>query len=168
VLVREMTVQECLDLLERSRLGRIACARDDQPYVVPFYFAYHGTHLYSFATLGQKIEWMRTNPLVCVEVDEIISSQRWKSIVIFGRYEELPDTPQWRNERELAYQLLEKHAMWWQPGGVARTHHGKPHSLTMIYYRISIDEMTGHHGTPDEDRLSGHTDPPEQPYAGQR
>ena len=167
MLVQEMTVRECIDLLERSRLGRIACARNDQPYVVPFYFAYRGTHLYSFATLGQKIEWMRANPLVCVEVDEIESSQRWKSIVIFGRYEELPDTPQFRQEREIAYQLLEKHAMWWQPGGVARTHHGQPHSLAMIHYRISIGEMTGHHGTPDQERVVAGAGPSERPTLDQ-
>ena len=35
----------------------------DQPYIVPIYFSYDGKHLYGVTTLGQKIEWMRSNPL---------------------------------------------------------------------------------------------------------
>ena len=31
-------------------------------------------YLYSFSTVGQKIEWMRANPNVCVETDEVTNS----------------------------------------------------------------------------------------------
>jgi hypothetical protein len=40
---------------------------------VPIYFAYEPDHLNSFAAVGKKIEWMRANPKVCVELDEVIS-----------------------------------------------------------------------------------------------
>lgn len=36
----------------------------------PFHFAYDDHALYSFATVGQKIEWMRANALVCVEASD--------------------------------------------------------------------------------------------------
>jgi nitroimidazol reductase NimA-like FMN-containing flavoprotein (pyridoxamine 5'-phosphate oxidase superfamily) len=65
--VRDLTDTECQEVLQRLNLGRIACAKDNQPYVVPAYFYLDGRYLYSFGTLGQKIEWMRTNPRVCVE-----------------------------------------------------------------------------------------------------
>jgi hypothetical protein len=71
MLVREMSRQDCHDLLTRRAFGRLACARDNQPYVVPVYFAPDRDHLYGFATMGRKIKWMRLNPLVGVEVDEI-------------------------------------------------------------------------------------------------
>ena len=64
MLIHEMTVQQCLETLARLRLGRLGCARDIQPYVVPIYFASHKRQLYAFATLGEKIEWMRANPRV--------------------------------------------------------------------------------------------------------
>lgn len=154
MLIHDMTDHQCLDALDGARFGRLACARDNQPYVLPFYFAYTGRYLYSFATLGRKIEWMRANPLVCVEVDKVISSQEWMSVIVYGRYEELPDAPQWQRERELAHDLLARRAMWWQPSYVAMTHRGEPHSLTPIYYRIRMDDMTGHRATPDEAKVA--------------
>lgn len=92
MVIREMSKDECLRVLAGSRLARLACARGNQPYVVPVYLAYHEASgcLYGFTTPGQKIEWMRANPLVCVEVDEVETPERWVSVIAEGRYEELP------------------------------------------------------------------------------
>ncbi len=73
MLIQELSSQANLDLLARARLGRLACSQGSQPYVVPVYFAYADRSLYGFATLGKKIEWMRANPMVCIEVDEVVS-----------------------------------------------------------------------------------------------
>ena len=53
-MINEMTQKECRELLARSRVGRLGCSRDNQPYVVPIYFAYEADYIYAFATLGQK------------------------------------------------------------------------------------------------------------------
>ena len=106
MLIQELTREECLDLLDRAHLGRLACACETQPYIVPIYFAYDNDYLYSFSTVGQKIEWMRANPNVCVETDEVTNSRQWLSVVVLGRYEELPDTPEWHNTREYAHRKL--------------------------------------------------------------
>ena len=45
MLIEELTERASLDFLARVRLGRSACVHGSQPYVVPFYFAYHN-HLY--------------------------------------------------------------------------------------------------------------------------
>jgi nitroimidazol reductase NimA-like FMN-containing flavoprotein (pyridoxamine 5'-phosphate oxidase superfamily) len=42
---------------------------------------------------------MRSNPLVCVEVDEVLSHDHWVSVIVFGRYEELPETSNEEAER---------------------------------------------------------------------
>jgi hypothetical protein len=149
MLIHEMTDKECLDALARLRFGRLGCARDNQPYVVPIYFAYRERCLYAFSTLGQKVEWMRANPRVCVEADEITSHYQWMSVVVFGRYEELPDTPEYEGGRIQAYELLQQHAMWWQPAYVASAHHGTVDSLIPIFYRIHVDKVTGHRAMPD-------------------
>src|ERR1035437_7616287 len=91
MLIHEMTNRECFDALARLRFGRLGCARDNQPYVIPIYFTYHESHLYSFSTTGQKIEWMRENLRVFVEADEISDPGEWLSVVVFGRYEEMAD-----------------------------------------------------------------------------
>ena len=143
MLILELTNDECVEMLTRLRFGRLGCSRDGQPYIVPFNFAYHERHLYSVASLGQKIEWMRTNPLVCVEADEIVDHHGWTSVVVQGRYEELPDTPEWSAEREMAHALLQRRAMWWEPACVAETHPGTVKPVIPMFYRIHIDRATG-------------------------
>lgn len=149
MLIHRMNEEECLSLLARSSLGRLGCARDNQPYVVPIYFACHERHLYAFSTVGQKIEWMRANPHICLEADEITSHYEWMSVVVFGHYEELPDTPECEQERKLAYELLQQRAKWWQPAFVASAEHNAAESLAPIFFRIHIDQVTGHRGLLD-------------------
>lgn len=145
----ELTNKECFEALTHLTLGRLACSHDNQPYVVPIHFAYHQRHLYSFATRGQKIDWMRINPLVCVEADEIINRYDWMSVVVQGRYEELLDTPEWKLERKLTHDLLQHEAMWWEPAYVGTAHPGTADELIPIYYRIHIDQVSGRRVKPD-------------------
>jgi nitroimidazol reductase NimA-like FMN-containing flavoprotein (pyridoxamine 5'-phosphate oxidase superfamily) len=147
VVIQELTRQASLDFLTRMNLGRLACAQGSQPYVVPFHFVYDHDYLYSFSTVGQKIQWMRANPLVSVEADEIAGSEQWVSVVVTGRYEELPDTPEWDGERQLAGDLLQKNAMWWEPGFAKTILHGKERPLDPVFYRIYVAEITGHRAT---------------------
>ncbi len=151
VFIHEMTEFECRKALQQATVGRLACARDNQPYVIPIYFVFHRDHIYAFSTLGQKVEWMRTNPRVCLEVDERTAHDRWQSIVVFGQYEELPDLPQYEAARVKALELLQQHIMWWEPAHVGAVHRDLPHSDTPIFYRIKIDRITGHRATPDQD-----------------
>ena len=159
MLIQELTRQESLDLLARTRFGRLACAQGTQPYVVPVYFSYHHNYLYSFSTVGQKIDWMRANPLVCVEADEVVSPQQWASVIVFGRYEELSDDPEWQSAREFAYKLRQEYAMWWEPAYVKTILHGTQRPLVPVFYRIYIGRITGHRATdepvaPPDKRLS--------------
>ena len=149
MLILELTKEECIEMLTRLSFGRVACSRDNQPYIVPIHFAYHDRHLYSVTALGQKIEWMRGNPLVSFEADEIIKYDRWMSVVVRGRYEEMPDTPEWRTERELAYSLLQRRNVWWEPACVREALRPAVEQVMPMYYRIHIDQMTGRRGKPD-------------------
>jgi nitroimidazol reductase NimA-like FMN-containing flavoprotein (pyridoxamine 5'-phosphate oxidase superfamily) len=149
VLIQELSRQASLDLLARTRLARLACSQGAQPYVVPVSFAYDNDFLYSFATVGQKIEWMRANPLVCIEADEVVSAHQWTSVIVVGRYEELPDTPEWQSARAFAYKLLQQTAMWWEPAYVKTILHGTQRPLVPVFYRIHVVQITGHRATPD-------------------
>jgi nitroimidazol reductase NimA-like FMN-containing flavoprotein (pyridoxamine 5'-phosphate oxidase superfamily) len=144
-----MTEFECRQALERAGIGRLACAHDNQPYVVPIYFTLHHDHLYAFTTEGQKIEWMRANPRVCVEIDERIGHDRWQSVLVFGRYEELLDEPRYEAARVRALELLQKHPMWWEPAYVGPAHRETPHSEKPVCYRIQIEKITGRRATPN-------------------
>jgi hypothetical protein len=89
---------------------------------------------------------MRSNPLVCLEVDERTSHYEWMSVVVSGRYEELPDTPEFGYARVHAQEVLQQRAMWWQPAYVATEHREQ---LIPIFYRIHVRRMTGRRATPD-------------------
>jgi nitroimidazol reductase NimA-like FMN-containing flavoprotein (pyridoxamine 5'-phosphate oxidase superfamily) len=150
MFIHDMTEAECRHALTQASVGRIACAHDQQPYVVPIYFASDHDHLYAISTIGQKIEWMRANPLVCVEVDEVTSREEWMSVIVFGRYEELPDLPEYKYAREQALALLQRRSpWWWEPACVCGNHQDTPHSCTPVTYRIHINRISGHHATPD-------------------
>jgi nitroimidazol reductase NimA-like FMN-containing flavoprotein (pyridoxamine 5'-phosphate oxidase superfamily) len=145
MLIREMTEDECRLTLPEVTLGRLACAQaGGQPYVVPVYLAFHCNYLYGFSSEGKKIECMRANPLVCVEIEDVKNVEEWTTLVVFGAYEELPDTGEYEATRLLAYDLLKKRALWWQPAWVAVTNTKLAKVFTPVFYRIRIDRITGH------------------------
>jgi len=153
MLIRKMTEAECLDTLARSRLGRLACAHLNQPYVVPIYFAYEHPYLYAFTTPGQKVDWMRYNPLVCLEVDEIGDSEHWTSVVIFGKYEELRKLPEWLDPSLHALELLNKDADWWESGCESSRVRDPTQSLEPLFYRICIQRLSGRRATSSSEDL---------------
>lgn len=165
MFIHHMTEGECQRALQNASVGRLGCARDNQPYVVPIYFAYSDKHLYAISTIGQKIEWMRANPQVCIEVDEVNSPDAWMSLVVFGRYEELPDVPEFKRAREQALTVLQRRsALWWEPACISQNHRDTPHSCTPVAYRIHIERVTGLQATPDPIQSKESHD--EKPVAG--
>ena len=142
MIIEDMSRQEIKELLNRASIGRLASAKDNQPYVVPIRFVYSGVYLYSFTTLGQKIDWMRENSKVCVEFDEIDATNSWQTVIVTGRFEEI--TKEHKAERDVAHQLLSKAAEWWEPGYMRTVIRGEERSLEPVYFRIAIIETTGH------------------------
>ncbi len=140
MVIEEMTDQECRRLLAGSNVARLACAHNNQPYIVPIHVDLDGEFLYGYATLGQKIEWMQQNPLVCLEVDELIAHGQWASVVVFGHYEELPQTPRYEDLRRVAEGLFERHPMWWEPASVPLA--GREQRARIVF-RIRVGRVTG-------------------------
>jgi nitroimidazol reductase NimA-like FMN-containing flavoprotein (pyridoxamine 5'-phosphate oxidase superfamily) len=140
VLIHELAPGECEAVLQRATIGRVACAKDGQPYIVPVHVAFHERYLYGVATLGQKIEWMRTNSRVCVEVEEITDPRHWTTVLVFGHYEELPSTSIDREGRARAEELLAHRSVFWLPATAKVSSH---EHTTPVLYRISIIRVTG-------------------------
>ena len=150
MLIQSMTRQESLELLVRTRLGRLGCGNQGQPYIVPVSFACDRSYLYAFTTEGQKLTWMRSNPRVCVEVEEFLTEANWATVVVMGYFEELTETPQHHESRIHAFDLLHTKPSWWEPGFVKTMLDGIERPISKpVYYRIRIDEITGHRGLTD-------------------
>jgi nitroimidazol reductase NimA-like FMN-containing flavoprotein (pyridoxamine 5'-phosphate oxidase superfamily) len=147
VLIHELTANECREELVRADFGRLACSHENQPYVVPIYFVFDDGDIYSFSMPGKKIEWMRANPLVCLEVEKVESATDWTSIVVFGRYDELKDLDDPRGRRH-AHELLKRRVMWWEPGAAAMANRRDEANSPPIFFRIRIDSISGHRAVP--------------------
>jgi len=65
------------------------------------------------------------------------------SVVVRGRYEELLDTSECRVERELAYALLQRRNMWWEPAYASEAHPVAVVPVIPMYYRIHIEQVSG-------------------------
>jgi uncharacterized protein len=149
MLITKMRSKECREFLERLGFGRLACASNNRPYIVPIYFAYDRERLYCFSTLGQKIEWMRENPLVCLQTDEIRGHDDWTSVVVLGRYVEIPNTADNRKSQEYVRALLQKRSLWWQSGYTITQIRRQPRPPVPVFYCIVIEKLNGVRASPD-------------------
>jgi uncharacterized protein len=148
MLIHELTPKQCADVLQRVTLGRLGCAKEGQPYVIPIHFSFDLERgcVYGFSTVGQKVLWMRENPLVCLEVDDVADKNHWQSVVIFGRYEEIHDSPEEAEARQRAVTLFQQRPEWWLPAAAKVGSHER-HSV--VVYRIHIDRVTGRRAARD-------------------
>ena len=163
MLIQEMTTQECWGMLARNNIARLACARDNQPYIVPLRVDLDGDYLYGYATLGRKVEWMRTNPLVCLECEELTTDRQWASLIVFGHYEELPHTPGNEGARRVAERLFQKRPMWWEPATVPL---GGRHTRPPIVFRIHVDSLTGRRSVQEAETADHREHTPESERPG--
>jgi nitroimidazol reductase NimA-like FMN-containing flavoprotein (pyridoxamine 5'-phosphate oxidase superfamily) len=147
MLIQELSEQDSLDLVSRVRFGRLGCAANGQPYVVPMNFAVQDRNIYAFSTIGKKIEYLRLNPRICLQVDEISTGHKWRSVVVLGCYHEVSNMAEEEAERATIHALLQKRAAWWEPAYARTVLGGHVRSLAPIYFRISIDSITGHIAT---------------------
>jgi uncharacterized protein len=140
MIVREMREVDCYAVLNRQFIGRLATCAKDEPYVVPVQYVFSEGLIYSFSLPGRKVDNMRQNPAVCLQVDELQNSQHWKSVIIEGKFRELPST----EGRQAAWEILQRRSGWWEPGALRPTHSNTiVESSSHLFYTISIDRMSG-------------------------
>ncbi|MFT3705588.1 MAG: pyridoxamine 5'-phosphate oxidase family protein [Agriterribacter sp.] len=84
-------------LIEAQLVGRIGCHADDITYVVPVSYAYDGNYIYVRTFDGTKMQILRKNPKVCFQIDDIHNLANWRSVILWGVFEELTDTTQRKN-----------------------------------------------------------------------
>ena len=88
---RELSSREIDEFLRGQRIARLGCHADGVTYVVPLIYAYEDDAVVAVTTEGRKTAMLRTNPRVCVEVDEYDADGKgsWRSVIAHGTCEEL-------------------------------------------------------------------------------
>ena len=143
-----LSKEECVELLQRVSIGRLACSLNDQPYVVPVAFSYEDNCIYIFSTVGKKIKWMRQNPKVSLQADEIGSRANWYSVIVTGTYVELQE-PQYTAQRQHALEQLAQYSNWWRTPLAERREQTSDLSVEPVFFRIDIGSMSGLRAIPE-------------------
>src|SRR6185436_8223287 len=80
---------DALAVLREGTLGRLGCIAAGWPYVVPVNYFFDGKDIYIHTLPGKKLDALRANPRVCLQVDEIKDSYTWRSVIAYGTFEEV-------------------------------------------------------------------------------
>jgi nitroimidazol reductase NimA-like FMN-containing flavoprotein (pyridoxamine 5'-phosphate oxidase superfamily) len=146
-MIAALTDKQIEEILYQNVLGHLGCNDGFNTYVFPINYVYDGKYIICHSQTGLKIEAMRQNKRVCLQVDEIKDFKNWKSILVLGDFQELEE----ERERYQAIKVfVDRHLQLKinHPLGM----HGKAeqneglniHSeLRPIIYRILIDEKNG-------------------------
>lgn len=142
-MLGELELEQIDEVLRSEDIGRLGCVANGWPYVVPVTYVYDGGSVYVHSGEGLKLGAMRENPRVCLEVEQIRSEANWRTVVVRGRFEELPSegndralalltTRLARTERSATARLVQ-HEDIVEREGIRRP----------ILFRICIEEKTG-------------------------
>ncbi len=91
-MVKDLKQEDCIELLRENYIGRLGYVIGKNPFVVPITYYYHegkGNGIISYSLGGHKIDAMRNNRCISLQIDEIKSASHWKSVLVHGEFEEL-------------------------------------------------------------------------------
>lgn len=154
--IEEMNGAECDEVLKRVGYGHLACARNNQPYVVPIHYAYDKPTIYIYTTEGKKAEIIRVNPQICLQVEDVEDNENWKSVIVIGDAEQLLDEA----ERDTAMRLLAAVNPSMTPAVSIRWMDSWVRENIEVIYRIMPRMITGRR-TMDRSRTTGTLAPPD-------
>jgi nitroimidazol reductase NimA-like FMN-containing flavoprotein (pyridoxamine 5'-phosphate oxidase superfamily) len=81
--------EDSLEILREGTLGRLGCIASGWPYVVPVNYFFDGKDIYVHTLPGKKLDALRSNPRVCLQVDKIKDPYNWRSVIAYGTFEEI-------------------------------------------------------------------------------
>ena len=89
--MENLELTECAEMLKNNYICHLAFISQQWPFVIPITYYYDQTDncIISYSGEGHKIDAMRSNNLVSIQVEEIEYINKWKSILILGKFEEI-------------------------------------------------------------------------------
>jgi nitroimidazol reductase NimA-like FMN-containing flavoprotein (pyridoxamine 5'-phosphate oxidase superfamily) len=96
-MLGELTDRQIDLVLQSQMIGRIGCYANEKVFIIPVTYVYNNGYIYAHSKDGLKIQAMRNNPEICFQVDAIENMRNWRSVVLWGEYEELT-----KNEDQLS------------------------------------------------------------------
>lgn len=146
-MIDKLTNDESLSVLSENNFGHIGCNDGFNTYIFPTNYVFDGNHVICHSQEGAKVQVMRSNRRVCLQVDKIKDRVNWKSIIIHGQFQELKDSRQRLNAIKIF--LDNMLSLKGKRPGKAKNESGKSvhpilnGSMHYVIYRIMLDEISG-------------------------
>ena len=129
--------------------AHLGCHAGGETYVVPVSYVFEENDkedfVYGYTIEGKKVEMMRENPEVCLQVESIETKAHWQSVILWGTYEELSG-----NEADHAIQILSSRLHPFVATETTRPAHSMEimaghydPGLKTVAYRIRVHKKTG-------------------------
>lgn len=80
----ELSRHDCVELLRRNHVGRLAFTFRDRVDIEPISYVFADEWLYGRTSPGTKVATVKHHPWVAFEVDEIEGRFDWRSVVVHG------------------------------------------------------------------------------------
>ena len=141
----ELNEMQIEHLLLSQSIGHLGCTDGKKPYVLPITYLYDTGYIYSQTWAGKKLDIMRINPLVCLEVYRHTDMFNYESAIVWGQFEELSD----EEAIEARTLLYENVFQLMTPAAVHLHEHGTTAIVDdedrykAVIYRIKLEEKTG-------------------------
>jgi len=136
-MTRMLSETEARNLIAGGKLGRLGCVDNGEPYVVPINYVFADGSIYSHSLPGRKIDLLRAHPRACLQVDEIENELKWRSVIVYGNFEEIR-VPS--DRRSILSKLLACFPLLTPVESLMAQDASAPDS---IVFRIRIDRISG-------------------------
>ncbi len=132
-----LETNESVQLLQKCKRAHLACQENGEIYIVPVAYFYDDNFIYCHSRPGKKIEVMRKSPKICLQVEEVKDMYSWKSVLVWGEFEELTG--------DKAVDILKLLAKKMTESEPVTSLDSQPfmNSETSIIFRMKIKKMTG-------------------------
>jgi len=138
---RELARDECLEILKRNRVGRIAYSHRDRVEIEPIHYVLDGEWLYLRTSSGSKVSMLQHNPWVAFEVDEFEELFRWRSVVAHGSVQSVSADVSGVEAHEQAIVAMRRIIPEAMTGG-------DPVPFRGVILRVHLDEVIGREAEP--------------------
>ncbi|WP_370391513.1 pyridoxamine 5'-phosphate oxidase family protein [uncultured Winogradskyella sp.] len=93
-MITTLNKQQCSDVLERNYIGYLSYISNNSPYTVPITYFYNPKENYiiCYSGMGHKIKAMRKSIDVSLAVADIYRANKWESVLVHGKYDEIGGT----------------------------------------------------------------------------
>lgn len=141
-----LTEDQIEHVLQTQIFGRIACYADNEMYVVPITYVYRKGYIYAHSKEGRKVKMMRKNRKVCFQVEAMENMTNWRSVILWGEYEELKS----EKEQKVGMKIMVDRLLPYMTSETVRPSHGLQNApevvekgFKAVAYRIKIVKATG-------------------------